>query len=102
MVRGVAWLILTRAFDGAAYLRLLLVAEGEQSRGVGAALLSRAERRAREARSRHLALLVTGTNRRARNFYEREGYRLVGILPGYVRPGIDEALYVKDCGSSRK
>jgi GNAT superfamily N-acetyltransferase len=92
---GLAWVIATRALDRAAYLRLLLVAEGHQSRGVGAALLADAERRARASDCRHLVLLVTTTNRRARTFYRRHGYRHVGNLPGFVRPGIGETLYVK-------
>ena len=92
---GLAWVITTRALDRAAYLRLLLVAEGHQSRGVGAALLADAERRARASGCRHLVLLVTTTNRRARTFYARLGYRHVGNLPGFVRPAIGESLYVK-------
>jgi len=92
---GLAWVITTRALDRAAYLRLLLVAEGEQSRGVGAALLRDAERRARASGCRHLVLLVTSANRRARTFYARRGYRHVGNLPGFVRPTIRESLYVK-------
>jgi GNAT superfamily N-acetyltransferase len=92
---GLAWTIATRALDRAAYLRLLLVAEGRQSRGVGAALLAAAERAARSAGCRHLVLLVTRTNRRARAFYARAGYRHVGNMPGFVHPAIDEALYVK-------
>jgi GNAT superfamily N-acetyltransferase len=94
-VVGLAWTVLPRALDRAAYLRLLLVAEGQQSRGLGAALLMEAERRARAAGSRHLVLLVTTTNRRARTFYVRNGYRHVGSLPGFVRPGIGESLYAK-------
>jgi GNAT superfamily N-acetyltransferase len=94
-VLGLAWVIITRALDRAAYLRLLLVAQGRQSRGVGAALLVDAERRARASGCRHLALLVTTTNRRARAFYARQGYRHVGDLPGFVRPAIGESLYVK-------
>ena len=94
-ILGFAWVITTRALDRAAYLRLLLVAEGEQSRGVGAALLEDAERRARKSGCRHLALLVTSANRRARTFYTRHGYRHVGNLPGFVRPAIGESLYVK-------
>ena len=58
-VVGLAWVITTRALDQAAYLRLLLVAEGQQSRGAGAALLARAEGRARRSGCRHLVLLVT-------------------------------------------
>ena len=94
-VVGFAWVIPTRALDRAAYLRQLLVAEGRRSQGTGAALLARAERRARVAGCRHLALLVTKTNRRARSFYARHGYRHVGDLAGFVRPRLDEALYVK-------
>ncbi len=94
-VVGFAWLITTRALDRSAYLRLLLVADGRRSRGVGKALLERAERKVRARKCRHLALLVTTTNRRARVFYERHGYRHVGDLAGFVRPRIDESLYVK-------
>ena len=94
-VLGFAWLIATRAFDRSAYLRLLLVAEGSQSRGLGATLLARGEREARKRGARHVVLLVTKANRRARSFYERHGYRHVGDLPGFVRPGISESLYLK-------
>ncbi len=92
---GLAWLITTRAIDRSAYLRLLLVADGARSRGTGTALLARTERAARAARCRHLALLVTRSNRRARTFYESHGYAHVGDLPGFVRARITEALYVK-------
>ena len=91
-VVGFAWLITTRALDRSAYLRLLLVAEGRQSAGLGAALLARAERQVRTSGSRHLVLLVTKTNRRARAFYEEHGYAHVGDLAGFVRAGITESL----------
>ncbi|TMF62392.1 MAG: GNAT family N-acetyltransferase [Chloroflexi bacterium] len=94
-VLGFAWVIVTRALDHAAYLRLLIVAQTHQSRGLGAALLARAEREARATRCRHFVLLVTKTNRRARSFYERQGYARVGDLAGFVRPGIAESLYLK-------
>ena len=94
-VVGLAWLISTRALDRSAYLRLLLVAEGRRSRGVGAALLARGEREMRSAGARHLVMLVTRSNRRARSFYQRHGYERVGDLPGFVRPGIAESLYLK-------
>jgi GNAT superfamily N-acetyltransferase len=102
-VIGLAWVITTRALDHSAYLRLLVVAEGKQSRGVGAALLADAEGRVRRLGSRHMVLLVTATNRRARSFYRTKGYRYVGGLPGFVRPRIGESLYVKtlQAGSPR-
>ncbi len=92
---GLAWLILTRALDRAAYLRLLLVAEAHQSRGVGAALLARGEQRSRSLGCRHVVMLVTRTNRHARSFYERHGYAHIGDLAGYARHGIGESVYVK-------
>lgn len=98
-VIGFAWAITTRALDRSAYLRLLLVSDEQQSRGVGAALLARVEREARSARCRHLVLLVTKTNKRARAFYERHGYAHVGDLAGFVCPGIAESLYLKSWGT---
>jgi GNAT superfamily N-acetyltransferase len=92
---GLAWLIRTRAFGRCSYLRLLLVAEGFQSRGLGRALLAAAEANA-TTWSPHLYLLVTTDNHAARRFYERQGYRHVGDLPGLTAPGLDEALYHKN------
>lgn len=94
-VAAMAWVITTRALDRSAYLRLLLVAERDRSRGLGERLLGRAERDARASGSRHLVLLVTRANRRARAFYERQGYVRVGDLASFARPGIAECLYTK-------
>ncbi|MBI4014000.1 MAG: GNAT family N-acetyltransferase [Candidatus Rokubacteria bacterium] len=91
---GLAWVIGSRILTGAAYLRLLLVAEGHRRSGVGARLLTEAERRAREW-ANHLVLLATTDNTGARRFYERLGYRHVGDLPSFAVPGLDEALYQK-------
>jgi len=94
-VFGFAWVVPLRALGGTAYLRLLLVAEGHRSRGIGADLLADAERSARTKRCRHMLLLVTSSNRRGRAFYAREGYRYVGSLADFARAGITEAMYVK-------
>jgi ribosomal protein S18 acetylase RimI-like enzyme len=94
-VVGLAWFIKTRALDRAMYLQLLLLSERHQSRGLGASLLARGERHARASGCRHLVMLVTKTNRRARAFYERHGYAHIGDLPGFVRPKITETLYLK-------
>jgi GNAT superfamily N-acetyltransferase len=93
VLAGFAWLSFApRVLNGAAYLRLLLVAE--PGNGVGARLLAAAEGAAREG-ANHLYLLATVDNLGARRFYERHGYRHVGDLPGLVVPGLDEALYHK-------
>jgi GNAT superfamily N-acetyltransferase len=93
-VCGFAWVLPSRILTGAAYLRLLLVGEGRQGAGTGAALLAAAEDAAR-AVANHLVLLVTTRNTGARRFYARHGYRHVGRLPGLARVGLDEALYWK-------
>jgi GNAT superfamily N-acetyltransferase len=94
-VVGLAWVsVAPRTLNGAAYLHLLLVADGAQGRGLGSQLLEASERVARE-RANHLYLLATTDNTRARVFYEQHGYRHVGDLPGLVWPDLDEALYHK-------
>src|SRR5262249_45065623 len=95
---GLAWVIPTRILNGGAYLRLLLVAEAWSGRGLGGRLLAEVEDRAR-AFSNHLYFLVTADNVGARRFYERHGCRLVGSLPGLVRPDLDEILYYKELRS---
>jgi GNAT superfamily N-acetyltransferase len=94
-VVGLAWFIQTPVLDHVMYLQLLLIAESHQSRGLGGLLLARGERQARESGCRHMIFLVTKSNRRARAFYERHGYKHVGNLPGFVRPEINETLYLK-------
>ena len=91
---GMAWVLPSRILTGAAYLRLLLVAEERQRAGTGAALLAAAETAARLV-ANHLVLLATAGNTGARRFYVRHGYRHVGDLPGLARAGLDEALYWK-------
>jgi GNAT superfamily N-acetyltransferase len=91
---GLAWLVTSRILAGAAYLRLLLVAEGHQAGGIGLALLRAAEAEATPT-ANHLVLLATRDNARARRFYERHGYRHVGDLPDLAVAGLDEALYWK-------
>src|SRR5262249_4964070 len=91
---GLAWILPSRILTGAAYLRLLLVAEEHQRAGSGARLLAATEAAAR-AIANHLVLLATTDNTGARRFYLRHGYRHVGTLRGLARPRLDEALYWK-------
>jgi ribosomal protein S18 acetylase RimI-like enzyme len=53
-----------------------------------------AEERAR-ARGDHFYLLASADNSGASRFYERHGYRFVGVIPDLVIAGIDETLYYK-------
>jgi GNAT superfamily N-acetyltransferase len=97
--RGMAWVTFApRMLNGAAYLRLLLVAT--PGSGLGSELMDAVEIRAKQ-RAKHLYLLATTDNTRARRFYEARGYRHVGDLPGLVWPDLDEALYYKTLLTAR-
>lgn len=76
------------------YVRSLAVAPERQRRGVGAALMDAAEA-AILAEGPNVFLMVNADNAGAQRFYERRGYRRIGLLPDYIRRGITEALYRK-------
>ena len=86
---GFAWFQTRGTFAAGGYLRLIAVAPGDESRGVGAALLDAVER-AVAVEARHLFLLVSHWNEGARRFYARRGYDEVGRLPAFVRADTDE------------
>ena len=78
---------------GSPYIASIAVAAEARGSGVGTALMEFAERHYPEAR--HMFLLVSSFNRRARALYERLGYRAVGELPDYVIEGASEILMHK-------
>jgi len=82
------------------YLNLLAVSPGVQSRGIGAALLREVEMRAFET-SQNLFLCVSGFNERARRFYLREGYEIIGVIQDFLVVGCDEVLMRKSVGPLR-
>lgn len=91
---GLAWCVPRGAFGRSCYLRLLGVQSGLHSAGLGATLLGAAEREA--ARSADdLVLLVSDFNADAQRFYQRQGYRQVGAIPGYVLPDVTELIFWK-------
>ena len=79
----------------------LLVLRAARRRGVATRLMDALETRAL-ALDRTLLTLDTGTGSGAELFYQRRGYRFVGIIPGYAlmpdgRP-CDTSLYYKRLG----
>ncbi len=91
---GLAWFLTSGTLALGGYLRLLAVLEPFQGRGIGRELLAAYE--AETARvSAHAFLLTSQSNAGAQRFYERLGYRRVGLLPSLVVEGEDEALYWK-------
>ena len=90
-------LVRERGVAGAPYLVSLAVDAAHRDKGVGFELLAFVERLFRN-RYRHLFLCVSAFNHRARVFYERHGYRAVGVLTDFIVDGLDEVLMVKRLG----
>ena len=87
-------------FGHSGYVWSIGVAPGAQGRGVGGQLMDAAEAKIFEA-GPNVFLLVTASNTDAQRFYERRGYRRIGEIPDYVRPGLTEILYRKTQGPIR-
>ncbi len=77
-----------------AYIELFAVLPGAQGQGIGRALLGFIERTYR-GRTPNLWLLVSGFNSGARAFYEKQGFRPVGLLTDLIIVGHDEVLMRK-------
>ena len=92
-VRAGLVLLHPRGFASSPYVAILAVAPEFRSRGIGSALLARAEIEFPEAR--FLFLLVSSFNSRAQTLYERHGYKRVGEIPEYVIPGCSELMFAK-------
>jgi ribosomal protein S18 acetylase RimI-like enzyme len=94
VIRGLAWFLTAGTLALGGYLRLIALVPGAEGRGTGVALLRAFEAEVAKA-SRHAFLLVSDFNEGAIRFYEREGYRRVGDLPGLVLGDVAEVLYWK-------
>ena len=80
---------------GVAFLEEFIVLHAYRSQGIGTAILSEAEHRARGRGLGRMAAGVGVDNHRARALYERVGYRAVGELPDYFIDGASEILMHK-------
>jgi len=76
------------------YLELLGLAKDCQGRGIGAEILAWVEAEARKSSS-NLWVVASSFNRRALDFYRRQGFNDIGLLESLVRPGYDEVLLRK-------
>lgn len=81
------------AFSRSGYLRLIVVDSHARNRGVGESLMKFLENE--NHNSNGFCLLVTSTNLKAQNFYEKLGFEKVGELKNYVRIGLNEFIYFK-------
>ncbi|NPA91630.1 MAG: GNAT family N-acetyltransferase [Chloroflexi bacterium] len=82
------------AWARSGYIPLIGVAPTHKGKGIGLALLQRAESFLSHSSS-DVFLLVSDFNTPAQRFYERHGYTRVGALPDYILPGVTEYIYWK-------
>jgi ribosomal protein S18 acetylase RimI-like enzyme len=69
---------------GAEACEIVTIDALEEGRGVGTALLEAVVEVAREADCSRVQLLTTNNNLRALAFYQKRGFRLVGLAPGAI------------------
>lgn len=93
---GFAWIEPQGGFGRSPYLRLIVVHPARTGQGVGQQLMQHLERRFLQPSG--LLLLCADHNQAAQRFYQRLGYQQVGLLPDYVKPGLDERIYFKGPG----
>jgi len=93
--RGFIILLLQGAFVG--YIQVVCVASDARSSGIGSKLVAFAEERIFR-QFPNVFLCVSSINPRARQLYERLGYRLVGELDDYLVRGHSEFLMRKSVG----
>lgn len=84
-----------QAIPDAGYIGSLAVFRNETGHGIGVQLLEAAYKEIRESGNSRAYLMVSDFNRRARNFYEREGFEHIAQIQDCIRPGNVENLMEK-------
>ena len=79
------------------YIEFLAVSPKLQGTGIGGVMLEWVEAKIRPTH-RNLWIAVSSFNDRALTFYQRRGFRAIGLLPDLVRPGFTEILMRKLLG----
>jgi GNAT superfamily N-acetyltransferase len=78
--------VYTAVRNGRGYFGMLAVAPGQQGQGLGSTLVDECERRARLAGATVMDITVVNLRTDLLPFYERRGYRRVGVAPYEHRP----------------
>lgn len=92
---GIAGFCITARKKEKAYIVTIDVLEPFRKRGAGSALLSEAERRLAAQGVRRIALDTATDNFSAIAFWEKHGYRKIGVRKGYYPNGRDAFAMVK-------
>jgi ribosomal protein S18 acetylase RimI-like enzyme len=83
-----------RGVAGSPYIKTIAVSAEYRNEGIGASLMNFAETSFRN-RSRYIFLCVSSFNSKARIFYQKLGYTMVGELKDYIIDGASEILMSK-------
>jgi len=79
------------------YIQTLCISEGERGKGLGTKLLQFGEQRILRF-SPNIFICVSSFNKGAIQLYEEFGFKLVGELKDFVKPGFTELFYRKTFG----
>lgn len=74
------------------YITNVCTAPGCRRKGIAAALLNEMQHRAEQMRLAFLTLELRVSNTAAYSLYEKQGYRAVGIRPGYYEQPREDAV----------
>jgi ribosomal protein S18 acetylase RimI-like enzyme len=91
---GYIWFTLEGAFYRFPYLLNIAVKRDLRGRGIGKKLLALFEEKG-FAKASRLFLLVSDFNAAAKRLYQAVGYKEVGVIPDFIKPGIAEHIMMK-------
>jgi ribosomal protein S18 acetylase RimI-like enzyme len=80
------------------YIRRIVVRKDMRSSGIGAKLLRFIEDLTLESGLPNVFLITTTSNEKAIKFYEKNGYKKIGRIPDFIKPGMDEFIFWKTKG----
>jgi ribosomal protein S18 acetylase RimI-like enzyme len=104
-VLGFYRIVMDGTFNIFAYLHLIAVKKDVRGSGIGTKLLKDSEKRIINSQGypffKKVFLLLGKKNRKAKGYYERNGYIRVGTIPSLFSPGLDEYLLMKDLGKGK-
>ena len=92
---GFIWFILKGAFHSFPYLHIIAVKEEFRSMGIGRILLKYFEDTTLKF-SNKVFLVVADFNPKAKELYQRIGYKEIGIIPNLYKKGVNECLMMKE------
>ncbi len=96
-VRCGMMLIHPKGFAGSPYIKSIATDPDLRNTGAGFTMMHFIEEKY-GSYTGHIALCVSSFNTRAKHFYQRSGYRQVGVLQDYIISGASEIIMVKKIG----